>query len=189
MSRAKKAAPVPRGRNPGALARPARLAREGRESTGVKTNAEYSALARALAGGLSKKPRAWLAMRLAIELVTEEIRKDHETERGPLIEAERARREDVRQKLNRLFDSVLSSVEHDIGATVLGKKRMKQASAWGSKGGATRKKYSDADRARWKKMAAAPGMKHHTSKSRKAEIIASKGGLPISAIETIRRVI
>ena len=47
----------------------------------------------------------------------------------------------------------------------------------------------DGDKEKWKELAASPGLGHLRSKREKAEKIAKRLSLPLSAIETIRKTI
>ncbi|WP_146039334.1 MULTISPECIES: hypothetical protein [unclassified Variovorax] len=72
------------------------------------------------------------------------------------------------------------------------KKRAKQLTEFAVKGNKARKKYSDADKARWRAMAESDASLirlRKTSVRKCAEAIARREGLPEGAAETIRRAI
>lgn len=72
------------------------------------------------------------------------------------------------------------------------KKREKQLTEFAAKGNKARKKYSDADKARWRALAESDASLirlRKTSARKCAEAIANREGLPEGAAETIRRAI
>ncbi|MFP5397080.1 MAG: hypothetical protein ACLGIT_02040 [Gammaproteobacteria bacterium] len=67
----------------------------------------------------------------------------------------------------------------------LGRTRRRQVREFGVKGAAARLKYSDADRARWRRLYAESYARH--SARRAAALIAKAEGLPDSAVESVRQ--
>lgn len=69
----------------------------------------------------------------------------------------------------------------------IGERKRKQNSEFGKLGTKARRKYTEADKARWRSIAASPDVARLQSKRRRAEIIAHREGLPKKAIERIRK--
>jgi len=69
----------------------------------------------------------------------------------------------------------------------IGERKRKQNSEFGRLGTKARTKYTEADKARWRSIAASPDVARLQSKRRRAEIIAHREGLPKKAIERIRK--
>ena len=157
----------------------------------MKTKKAYAAYVKALTVDLSKKPVKWLAVRLALEIVDKEmVRPDIDAEYAPRLEAARKKSDAIYlAALERVTAAHSKVTEEVIAATKAGIGRKQQLSDWGKRGNAARRKYTDADKARWKKQAATPELNHISSKRRRAKFIADNEKLPSSAIESIRKAI
>jgi hypothetical protein len=115
---------------------------------------------------------------------------------GDMPASDREKLLDERAEAFRLYESKnfdaamfalekLAFIERAFPSVKRDKARRKQASIAAKRGGKARKRYSEADRDRWRQLA--KSYPDTLSKSRRAELIAEKVGLPKAAVRTIRR--